>query len=74
MKSKKTLEISPTNPVVTKIIEQIKANAEHKSTKKITYLFQNILFLSSDFSLKNPAALSFQIKRMISVELGIQFN
>jgi hypothetical protein len=33
MKSKKMLEINHTNPVVKKIIEQIEANAEYKSTK-----------------------------------------
>jgi molecular chaperone HtpG len=58
MQPKKTLEINPTHPVVTRIIEQLETDAENKSTKEMIHLLWDTALLSSGFSLQNPAALS----------------
>jgi HSP90 family molecular chaperone len=49
MKPKKTLEINPTHPFVTKIAEQLEADAENKSTKEMIHLLWDKVLLSSGF-------------------------
>jgi molecular chaperone HtpG len=71
MQPKKTLEINGTHPVVSKIVEQLEADPENKSTKEMISLLWDTALLSSGFSLKNPAALSSRINRMVAVALDV---
>jgi molecular chaperone HtpG len=71
MQPKKTLEVNGTHPVISKIVEQLEANPEDKSTKEMINLLWDTALLSSGFSLKNPAALSSRINRMVAVALDV---
>jgi molecular chaperone HtpG len=71
MQPKKTLEVNGTHPVISKIVEQLEADPEDKSTKEMINLLWDTALLSSGFSLKNPAALSSRINRMVAVALDV---
>merc|ERR1712228_419050 len=71
MTSKKTMEINPTNAIITALREKADADHSDKTVKDLIWLLYDTSLLTSGFSLEEPATFSSRIHRLVKLGLSI---
>jgi len=71
MSSKKTMEISPSNPIIQSLKNKAEANKTDKTVKDLVWLLFDSSMLSSGFSLADPNQYASRIYKMIQLGLGL---
>lgn len=72
MASKKTLELNPSNAIVSALKERITADKNDKTVADLTMLLYETSLLSSGFGLEEPSGFASRIHRMIKLGLSIE--
>jgi molecular chaperone HtpG len=72
MVSKKTLEINPEHPIITKLKEKADSDKNDKTLKDLVWLLFDTALLSSGFSLEDPSSFAQRIHRMVRLGLSIE--
>merc|ERR1711935_176880 len=71
MSGRKTLEINPNHPVITDLLQKVKADKEDKAAvDSAAVLFQTAL-IESGYEIADPSALVKRVYRLMSKELGV---
>merc|ERR1711865_80557 len=71
MMSKKTLEINPTNAIISALREKADADQSDKTLKDLIWLMYDTSLLTSGFSLDEPATFASRIHRLVKLGLSI---
>jgi len=71
MMSKKTLEINPTNSIITALREKADADQSDKTVKDLIWLLYDTSLITSGFSLEEPATFASRIHRLVKLGLSI---
>merc|ERR1712176_1503417 len=71
MTSKKTMEINPTNSIITALREKADADQSDKTVKDLIWLMYDTSLLTSGFSLEEPATFASRIHRLVKLGLSI---
>ena len=74
MMAKKSLEINPSHPIITRIKETIHLEEELPRLKGLISLLYDTALLTSGFNLDEPKVFSSKINNMIMMGLGIEPN
>merc|ERR1712063_229659 len=71
MVSKKTMEVNPTNSIITALREKADADQSDKTVKDLIWLVYDTSLLTSGFSLDEPATFASRIHRLVKLGLSI---
>merc|ERR1719487_954268 len=71
MTSKKTMEVNPTNSIITALREKAEADQSDKTVKDLIWLMYDTSLLTSGFSLEEPATFASRIHRLVKLGLGV---
>merc|ERR1719327_200461 len=71
MMSKKTMEVNPTNSIISALREKADADQSDKTVRDLIWLLYDTALLTSGFSLDEPATFSSRIHRLVKLGLSI---
>merc|ERR1712207_11714 len=71
MTSKKTMEVNPTNSIISALREKADADQTDKTVKDLIWLLYDTSLLTSGFSLEEPATFASRIHRLVKLGLSI---
>merc|ERR1712159_71872 len=71
MTSKKTMEINPSNSIISALREKAEADQSDKTVKDLIWLMYDTSLLTSGFSLEEPATFASRIHRLVKLGLSI---
>merc|ERR1712025_46261 len=72
MTSKKTMEVNPTNSIISALREKAEADQSDKIVKDLIWLMYDTSLLTSGFSLEEPATFASRIHRLVKLGLSIE--
>merc|ERR1712070_346011 len=71
MTSKKTMEVNPTNSIISALREKAEADQSDKTVKDLIWLMYDTSLLTSGFPLEEPATFASRIHRLVKLGLSI---
>jgi len=71
MMSKKTLEVNPSNPIISSLREKVAADQGDRSVKDVIWMLYDTSLLTSGFSLEEPTTFANRLHRLIKMGLAI---